>query len=82
MKAKLVRIGNSRGVRIPANVIEQCGFADQVELRVEGDTLVIARARKLREGWEESFRAVAQAGDDEPIWPEFSNAFDQEEWTW
>lgn len=82
MKAKLVRIGNSRGVRIPAKVIEQCGFGEQVELRVEGDTLVIAPSRRPREGWEASFRAMAEAGDDELLWPDLPNAFDKEEWTW
>lgn len=82
MKAKLVRIGNSRGVRIPAKVIEQCGLGEQVELTVEGNTVVIAPARKPREGWEKSFSAMAEAGDDELLWPEFPNEFDEKEWTW
>lgn len=82
MKAKLVRIGNSRGVRIPSAIIEQCGFGDQVELTVEGKTLVIAPTRRPREGWEESFKAMAEAGDDAMLWPDFPNEFDEEEWTW
>jgi antitoxin MazE len=56
MKVELVRIGNSRGIRIPKPVLEQCGFRDTVELRVENDRVVIAPGRTPCEGWEEAFR--------------------------
>ena len=42
MKVERVRIGNSRGIRIPKPILEQCGFGNTVELRVENDCLVIA----------------------------------------
>jgi antitoxin MazE len=58
MKVELIRVGNSRGIRIPKPIIEQCGFEDAVELRIENDHLVIAPARLPREGWEEAFRAA------------------------
>ncbi|MEQ9643648.1 MAG: AbrB/MazE/SpoVT family DNA-binding domain-containing protein [Alphaproteobacteria bacterium] len=83
MKVAVVRIGNSQGVRIPKPVIEQCGFGSEVELEVRGNTLVIAPVRTLREGWDESFRAMAEAGDDQSLWPEdVVNRFDDEEWEW
>ncbi len=50
MKVELVRVGNSRGIRIPKPIIEQCGFEDAVELRIENDHLVIAPARLPRAG--------------------------------
>ncbi len=64
MKASLVRIGNSQGFRIPKPIIEQCGFAGEVELRVEGNTLVVMPGRRSREGWSAAFAAMAKAGDD------------------
>ena len=36
MRSKIVRIGNSQGVRLPKLMIEQAGLSDEVELRVEG----------------------------------------------
>jgi antitoxin MazE len=48
MRTELVRIGNSRGIRIPKPLIQQCGLGDTVELRVENDCLVIAPERRLR----------------------------------
>ena len=58
MKIQLVRIGNSRGIRIPKPVLEQCRLRDAVELRVEKDRLVILPGHRVREGWDDAFRAA------------------------
>ena len=54
MKAELVQIGNSRGIRIPKPVIEQCGFGETVELTVERDRVVLAPEARPRQGQERS----------------------------
>ena len=82
MKAELVRIGNSRGIRIPKPLIEQCGLKEVVELRVDNDRLVISPGRRPRQGWAEAIRAARPATRDEPLFPDFPNAFDYEEWQW
>jgi virulence-associated protein VagC len=46
VKTSLVRIGNSRGIRIPKRVIEQCGFDERVEMRLGGQSLVITPVRE------------------------------------
>ena len=65
MKTNIVRIGNSRGIRIPKSLIEQCGLGNVVELEVQGGQLVIRPADRARAGWEEAFRRMAEQGDDE-----------------
>jgi antitoxin MazE len=83
MKTELVRIGNSRGVRIPKPLIKQCGLVDTVELRVENNRLVISPERRPRQGWEEAFRAAGTAADDELLLePAEPNEFDRKEWQW
>ena len=83
MKLPFVRIGNSRGVRLPRAFIEQAGLGEKVELTVEAGAVVIRAARKPREGWEESFKQMADAGDDEPLLPDhLSREWDESEWTW
>ena len=82
MKVELVRVGNSRGIRIPKPMIEQCGFEGVVELQIENDRLVIAPARHAREGWEEAFRAAGSSAHDELLLDTPSNQFDREEWRW
>ena len=82
MKVDLTRIGNSQGVRIPKAVIEQCGFGSRVEMRVEGDSLIIGRLPQ-RSGWDGAFEAVAERGDDAALLPEgLEQSFDETEWEW
>jgi antitoxin MazE len=83
MKVDLVRIGNSRGIRIPRAVIEQCGFGDTVELRVERDHLVISPERHVREGWRNAFASAGAPVADELLLDSVEpSTFDQDEWEW
>lgn len=82
MRLELTRIGNSRGIRIPKPLIEQCGLGNVVEARVTPGGLVLAPHRTLREGWKKSF-ADSKATKDKPLLDEVpSNAFDAEDWKW
>ncbi|MEX2092148.1 MAG: AbrB/MazE/SpoVT family DNA-binding domain-containing protein [Pirellulales bacterium] len=83
MRASIVRIGNSRGVRIPKPLLDQTGLNGEVDIRAEKDTLVIGPARRPREGWAAAFREMAQRGEDQlldaaPSWTQW----DQDEWEW
>ena len=60
MKTRIVRIGNSRGIRIPKPLIEQTGLGDEVEIVVWGNALVISPATRPRAGWAEAFRLAAR----------------------
>ncbi len=83
MKVELIRIGNSRGVRIPKPLIEQCGLGDTVELRVEDDGLTISPLRRPRQGWKEAFRVAGAAVEDELLLAKTKrNDFDRTEWKW
>ncbi|MCK6453642.1 MAG: AbrB/MazE/SpoVT family DNA-binding domain-containing protein [Alphaproteobacteria bacterium] len=83
MKAPLVRIGNSHGVRIPKTVIEQCGFKGQVEMTVRDRTVVISASRRAREGWDAAFKVMAEAGDDAALLPDaVGSHWDESEWRW
>lgn len=57
MRAKIVPLGNSQGVRIPKLLLEQALLPDEIELEVVGNTIVIRPARKPREGWVEDILA-------------------------
>ena len=83
MRTGLVRIGNSRGIRIPKPIIEQCGFGETVEVRVESDRLIISPERRPRQGWDDAFRASGHAAQDELLLESAgSNEFDRGEWRW
>jgi antitoxin MazE len=83
MKTKLVRIGNSRGIRIPKLLLEQARLEGELEMSVVDDALLVRRARNPRQGWAESFAEMARNGDDLLLDPGYiPTAFDEEEWEW
>jgi antitoxin MazE len=82
IRSKLVRIGNSRGLRLPKTLIEQAALSDDVELRVEPGRLIVQSVREPRVGWEEAAERLHAAGADRLPDEPTSTRFDEEEWTW
>jgi antitoxin MazE len=70
MKVAIVPIGNSRGLRLPKTVIEQCLFTDAAELTIEDGRVVLTPIRHPRAGWAEAFTAdpPAQLSEEEREW--------------
>jgi antitoxin MazE len=84
MRAQIIPIGNSRGIRIPKILLEQTGLGQEVELEVEDQKIVIRPPSRSRLGWEEKFKAMAEQGDDRLVEKEFliETQWDREEWEW
>jgi antitoxin MazE len=88
MKTELVRIGNSRGIRIPKPFIEQCGLGETVELKVANDCLIISPGHTPRQGWDDAFRASRDSNSERTAHDELMlesaepNEFDHKEWRW
>lgn len=82
MKAKIIRIGNSKGIRLPKHLIEQVGLAGEVDLEVRDGELVISPSEQLRSGWAAAARVLAKRGEDELLDPALSTDFDELEWEW
>ena len=84
MRTRLIRIGSSRGIRIPKGLLEQTGLHDEVEIGVLGDSLIIRPARKARAGWAAVFQEMARRGNDALIddaEPSLS-CWDEDGWEW
>jgi antitoxin MazE len=83
MKTRIIRIGNSQGVRIPKLYLEQSGLGQEVVLEVQSKEIVIRSAQPPRHGWAEAFKAMAGRADDHPLDEGFSHtSWDEEEWEW
>lgn len=82
MKTRIVRIGNSRGIRIPKPLLEQARLREEVELHVQGNRLIISSPDHPRAGWDAAFRAMAEAGDDQFLDAAARTTFDRSEWEW
>jgi antitoxin MazE len=79
---KLVKIGNSRGIRIPKEVIDRLNLENGVEIAVADDHLEVRPIRNPREGWAEAFREMHARGDDRMLDEPTPTVFDKEEWEW
>jgi antitoxin MazE len=84
IKTRIVKIGNSQGIRIPKVVVDQLGLAADIELEVQDGQLVIRPARQARIGWDEQFRQMAEHGDDQLLDSDALSlsTWDEEEWSW
>ena len=81
MRSRIVRIGNSQGIRLPKLLIEQAGLTEEVELRAEAGQIVIAAARRARAGWAEAAQRANAAGDDR-LEETATPRVEETEWTW
>jgi antitoxin MazE len=84
MRARVVKIGNSQGIRIPKTLLDQTGILDDVELEVKQNQIVIRPISNPRKDWEKAFKAMADRGDDALINGDenLSHSWDDEEWQW
>ena len=78
MHTHIRKVGNSRGVIIPANFLEACSLKDKVDLRIEGKTLVIEALTKPRAGWFDSYQE--EVSDE--AWNDVLSDDITEEWEW
>ena len=84
MRTKIIRIGNSRGVRIPKLLLERSRLGEEVELDAEEDLIIIRPIGRTRKGWNEAFKRMAVKGDDRLIHGDLvdQTSWDNEEWQW
>jgi len=85
MITKIVRIGNSRGIRIPKSFIEQSGIKNEVELELKDDKIIIKSLSGVRKNWDLAFQRMSENNDDILLDQESvikQSSWDNEEWTW
>ncbi len=82
MKTRIVRIGNSKGIRIPKPLLEQTQLSGEVNVRVKANSLIIEPARRARAGWAAAFESMARQGEDAMLDKETPTRWDEEEWQW
>jgi antitoxin MazE len=82
VKSRLIRIGNSRGVRLPKPLIEEAGLDEEVEVQVRGSAVVISSRAAARTGWADAARLMRERDDDRLLDAPTRTRFDDKEWRW
>ena len=78
MRTTLRRLGNSRGVLIPAALLAECGITDAIDLRLEGRSIIIEPAKSPRDGWFERNSPATDTAGGHSMPP----GSDGEDWEW
>lgn len=81
-KTKIIKIGNSQGVRIPKLLLDQSNLGDEIELEVQEGRIIIRSAHNPRASWEQQFQLMAEHSDDQMLDLPVPNTWDEEEWEW
>lgn len=81
MKAQIIQIGNSQGIRIPKAVLEETNIAGEVELEITSDGILIKNIKKPRGDWDAIFKSLTEIDDDLSV-RETSTDFAKKEWQW
>ena len=82
VKTQIIKIGNSRGIRIPKTLIDQVKLGNEVEIVVQRGHLLIRPVSRPRGGWDEKFRAMAEHGDDQLLDKPVPTKWDRSDWVW
>lgn len=81
MRVNIISIGNSKGIRIPKSILEQCSFNKEAEIVVKDNVLVIKPVKKPRRGWDRAFKMMHEKKEDKLL---ISDNIDTEtiRWEW
>ena len=82
MKTKIIKIGNSRGIRIPKSFIEDAGLEGEVQIRVVESGVLIERGHTPRAGWGEAAEKLIERGEGDLLDERILSDFDVSEWKW
>ena len=82
MKVSIVAVGNSKGIRIPKSILEQCNFDKEAELAVENNKIVLRPVRgKRRNGWDKAFKLMHERKEDAMLLDD-SLDIEMKNWEW
>ena len=70
MQLDIIKIGNSKGIRLPLAVLKQCGIDSKVELEIQDNCIIIKPIKRPRQGWAEAFELMHKNHDDPLVIPD------------
>ena len=80
MELSIIKIGNSKGVRLSKEILTRYNIKDTVELVLEKGYLILKPTSEPRKGWEKSFKQMHKNGDDKLFMDDFFEDENLDEW--
>lgn len=82
IRTRIVKIGNSQGIRISKPLLEQSGITEEVEIEIQDGCLIMRAADGARTGWEAAFAAMAEHHDDDLLDAVVASEWEHRQWEW
>ena len=80
MEIQVVKIGNSKGIRLSKTLLERYNIRDKLEIIFEKGYLILKPVSKPRSGWEEAFKEMHDNKDDQLLFDDIFQDENIEEW--
>ena len=80
MEVSVIKIGNSKGIRLSKTLLDRYNIQDTVEVILEKGQIVIKPLSRPRKGWEKAFKKMAENGDDRLLINDVFDDENLEEW--
>ncbi|MDD2307358.1 MAG: AbrB/MazE/SpoVT family DNA-binding domain-containing protein [Prolixibacteraceae bacterium] len=80
MEVSVIKIGNSKGIRLSKTLLDKYNIQDTVEVILEKGQIVIKPLSRPRKGWEKAFKRMAENGDDRLLINDVFDDENLEEW--
>ena len=77
MQVSVVRIGNSKGIRLSKTLLEKYHIVDKLELILENDYIILKPLVESRKNWGEAFAEMHSNGEDKLL---IDSVFEDENW--
>lgn len=81
MEISVIKIGNSKGIRLSKTLLEKYNIQDSVELTLEKDHIILKAKTAPRKDWEKAFKKMRKNNDDQLLIPDFFEDETLEEWS-
>lgn len=81
MELSVIKIGNSKGIRLSKTILEKYSISDKIELILEKDYIILKSKTEPRKGWEKAFKKMHENGDDQLLMDDVFEDENFEEWS-
>jgi antitoxin MazE len=81
MEAQIIKIGNSKGLRLNKSILAKYEIQDKVEIILEENQIILKPIKEPRKGWDEAFAEMAKNGDDHLLIDDVFEDESFDEWT-
>ncbi|OHB72464.1 MAG: hypothetical protein A2W17_02055 [Planctomycetes bacterium RBG_16_41_13] len=68
MNIKMIPIGNSKGIRLPKELLQKYGFSESVVLEEKEEGILLHRKKDEKLSWEDTYKSMAEEKED---WDDF-----------